>query len=97
MFIDPDAEFEWDENKRLANIRKHGVDFIAAKRIFGEGFIEARPVRRGAEERWEAFGTTKQGQTLLVVFAWRRGKRRLISARPASRGERAALAAASES
>lgn len=21
-------EFEWDENKRLANIRKHGIDFV---------------------------------------------------------------------
>ncbi len=27
-------KFEWDKNKRLANIHKHGVDFIDAEEIF---------------------------------------------------------------
>ena len=26
--------FEWDEEKRDANIKKHGVDFIRAAKIF---------------------------------------------------------------
>ncbi len=28
-------EFEWDEEKRLANIAKHGIDFTRVKRLFG--------------------------------------------------------------
>ena len=25
-------EFEWDEQKRLSNVEKHGIDFVRAKR-----------------------------------------------------------------
>ena len=31
-------EFEWDETKRLANLRKHGIDFIDIPVVF-EGDI----------------------------------------------------------
>ena len=27
-------DFEWDEDKRLANVRKHGIDFVDAITIF---------------------------------------------------------------
>jgi uncharacterized DUF497 family protein len=27
-------EFEWDENKRLSNIRKHGIDFVDIPVVF---------------------------------------------------------------
>jgi uncharacterized protein len=27
-------EFEWDEDKRLTNLRKHGVDFVDVPSIF---------------------------------------------------------------
>ena len=29
-------EFEFDEDKRLKNIEKHGIDFLAAKILFGD-------------------------------------------------------------
>ena len=32
-------EFEWDENKRAANLRKHGVDLLAGTALF-----DGRPV-----------------------------------------------------
>ena len=38
-------EFEWDEVKNQANIRKHGVSFDTAKRIF-EGPRVTWPVQR---------------------------------------------------
>jgi hypothetical protein len=28
-------EYEWDEAKRFANLRKHGIDFIDVPAIFG--------------------------------------------------------------
>ena len=33
--------FEWDEAKNRQNIRKHGIDFNAAKEIF-DGFVMTR-------------------------------------------------------
>jgi uncharacterized protein len=27
-------KFEWDENKRKSNIKKHGFDFVDAKKVF---------------------------------------------------------------
>jgi len=32
-------DFEWDEAKRLANLEKHGVDFLRAQMLF-----DGRPV-----------------------------------------------------
>ena len=29
-------EFEWDPDKRQANLRKHGVDFAEAMTVFGD-------------------------------------------------------------
>lgn len=31
-------EFEWDETKRVANLRKHGIDFIDVPMVF-DGYI----------------------------------------------------------
>ena len=30
--------FEWDENKELKNIKKHGIDFNTALHVFGDPF-----------------------------------------------------------
>ena len=27
-------KFEWDEQKRLVNLQRHGIDFVDAERIF---------------------------------------------------------------
>ena len=35
----PDLLFEWDENKRLSNLGKHGIDFVDAVRIFDEPLV----------------------------------------------------------
>jgi len=41
--------FTWDEAKRRANLRKHGIDFLDAERIF-RGFTLT------AEDSREAYG-----------------------------------------
>ena len=35
-------DFEWDEEKRLTNIEKHGIDFIDADILFGNPHLSAR-------------------------------------------------------
>ena len=49
-------EFEWDEEKRLANLDKHRIDFVRAQFIFdGQPLHEERSDRLG-EERFTSTG-----------------------------------------
>jgi uncharacterized protein len=96
-------EFEWDEQKRLSNLEKHGIDFVRACQIF-EGFtvefednrydyedtwgeLNSPPRDVRGEERFIAIGEIN-GQILTVVCTYRGDAIRLISARPATRYER---------
>ncbi len=84
--------FEWDENKNSKNLEKHGIDFNDAITIFDDDErIEAVDNRNNyGEERVQVIGEAKPG-ILLVVYTWRKSKssRRMISARTASKKERA--------
>jgi uncharacterized DUF497 family protein len=78
------ARFEWDPAKRDSNLRKHGVDFVRAAAIFDGWVLEWSDVRRdNSERRTVAVGSTA-GQMLTVIYTWRAGKRRIISARRSS-------------
>ncbi|MEY2857466.1 MAG: hypothetical protein RLZZ74_1778 [Cyanobacteriota bacterium] len=81
-------EFEWDEQKRLSNLQKHGIDFIRACKIFDSFTVEFEDNRYDySEDRCVAVGETN-GQILTVVYTYRGGGIRLISARQATRYER---------
>ena len=79
-------KFEWDINKRLANIEKHGYDFRVAINIFENTVVEI-PQRRLGEVRILALGMLNN-HVIAVVYTWRGEARRIISARKASRKER---------
>jgi uncharacterized DUF497 family protein len=82
------VEFEWDEEKRLSNIRKHGIDFIRACQIFEGYIVEYEDTRYDyTEERFVAIGETR-GQILTVVYTYRIQIIRIISARKATKNER---------
>ena len=53
----------WDEPKRLANIDKHGMDFVD----LDDGFFEAAVVIPAKGARLSAIGRSRHG-ILLVVF-----------------------------
>jgi len=80
--------FEWDENKRRANVAKHGIDFVDAADVFADPmpFIY-RSAQSSNEERYVAIGNSK-GTIIAVVFTRREGKLRIISARAARKSER---------
>ena len=82
--------FEWDEAKNQANVRKHGVSFETARRIFDGPVLTWPDNRRDySEDRYVSIGQV--AATLIVVaHTDREGHARLISARPASRKERQA-------
>jgi len=79
-------EFDWDENKRFINERKHGIDFYFASRAFW-GYTLQKKVWKNGEERKIAIGRMGD-DVIFIVFVERDNVIRLISARPASKNER---------
>ena len=78
-------DFEWDEDKRRSNIRKHGIDFLDAALIFETDTIEWIDDREDhGEERMIALGLS--GLTVLrVTYTLRGGAIRIVSAQKASK------------
>ena len=82
-------KFEWNENKRVLNLEKHGIDFVDAIDVFTDlSRIEAES-SRDDELRYQTIGAVND-VVLLVVYTYRVGTIRLISARRASKNEREA-------
>jgi len=92
--------FEWDTRKAAVNRTKHGVSFEEAETVFGDpDALDGPDLRHSDEEsRFLRLGRAATGRVLIVAYTVRRrdhGERiRIISARRASRKERAAYAAA---
>ncbi len=82
--------FEWDEQKNLQNIHKHGLSFADAEEIFEYPMLTALDERENyGEERWIGVGILK-GRTAVVAFTQRDEETvRIISLRKALKHERA--------
>ena len=82
--------FEWDQAKAVENQRKHGVSFDEATEAFGDPLALNMPDPNHAarEERFLVLGLSQSGRLLVVSYAEREVRTRLISARLASRSER---------
>mgnify|MGYP002622479457 CR=1 FL=1 len=80
--------FEWNENKRLKNIEKHGIDFADAVKIF-DGFIHTYMSNWAEydEERYVSIGLL-EGVEIAVIYTHREGSICIISARRARKNER---------
>ena len=87
-------EFEWDDAKFEANLRKHGIDFRDAATVFGDplaaDFDDARHSKD--ERRMYTVGYTERNDLLFVLYVTRADHGvdvlRLISARRADPKER---------
>ncbi len=80
-------EFEWDENKRKSNLKKHGIDFIDAYRIF-EGITLTMQDDRFdyGEQRYITLGLL--GEIVVVIAHTETEHRiRIFSIRKATRNE----------
>ena len=79
---------EWDEAKAKSNLRKHGVDFADAIHIFedqGASHVLDQTMDYG-EDRFKVIGMI-DGVILVVVYAERGERVRIISARKATKRE----------
>jgi hypothetical protein len=81
--------FEWDYEKNIKNIKKHGISFEVAKYVFNDDnyielydYIHSSPT----EDRYIAIGEV--ADVLYVVFTERGENIRIISARVATPQER---------
>jgi uncharacterized DUF497 family protein len=87
-------QFEWEETKAVANMRKHGVPFDLARTVFNDPRLltVADLEHSDIEDRWFSIGCAGNGATLSVVYLWSDAgtattKIRLISARKATQNE----------
>jgi uncharacterized DUF497 family protein len=82
--------FIWDEQKALANERKHGVDFFEAQTVFGDSnsFTLFDEQHSSIEDRFIELGISNRGRLLTVVYTERETSIRLISCREATPEER---------
>ena len=82
--------FEWDPEKAAANQTKHGVSFAEATEAFGDPLSVNMPDpgHSISEERFLVLGLSQSGRLLVVSYAERGPRTRIISARLASRSER---------
>ena len=83
--------FEWDVAKNQTNIRKHGVSFETAQRIFEGPVLTWFDDRKDyGEDRYISIGKVESAAVVVIAHTYRDDRIRLISARPASRKERQA-------
>jgi uncharacterized DUF497 family protein len=83
------VKLEWDADKAVSNLKKHGVDSAdAATVLFDDLALTIRDDSVDEEERFITLGMDALGRHLVVVYTWRGDSVRLISAREAARHER---------
>ncbi len=83
-------QFKWNPAKAAANIRKHGVSFEEAVTVFGDPLALnlPDPDHSEAELRYLVLGMSQEQRLLVVAYAERGERTRIISARKANRRER---------
>ncbi len=81
------GDFEWDHAKADLNLRKHGVAFEDAVTVFLDPRAIDAPDLEHAD-RFVVIGRATSSRLLFVVYAERRERIRLISARKASPSQR---------
>lgn len=85
-------KYEWDENKAVKNLAKHGVSFTEAKTIFDDPkYVDFYDLDHSEdEERYLIVGESNRGRLLIVFYTERKESIRIISAREVIKSEREA-------
>ncbi|MBF0152500.1 MAG: BrnT family toxin [Magnetococcales bacterium] len=77
----------WDPDKRVENLRKHGIDFADAGELFADFTITVEDTRGYDEQRYQTTGVIG-GRVVVVVHTEQLGVIRVISMRKATKYER---------
>ena len=82
-------DFEWDEEKRELNLRKHGLDFADVPDMFAFPLLSALDTRYDyGEDRWLGIGLLQSRITVIVYTQPDAETVRVISLRKAVSHER---------
>ena len=85
--------FQWNPAKARENVRKHGVSFDEAQTVFADenAILLDDPDHSAVEDRFVLLGLSAPLRVLVVAHCYREGDNvvRIISARKATRTERA--------
>jgi uncharacterized protein len=84
------VRFEWDDQKAVENIAKHGVTFGEATEVFYDpNAVEGVDIEHSFDEARFVIIGYSTSRMLFVVFAERHGNLiRIVSARPPTASER---------
>jgi len=80
-------QYEWDEQKRLSNVRKHGIDFRDAVEIFEGDTLLMEDDRFDTGERRFVSPGLLRGRVIVVVHTEQADVMHMISARKATKYE----------
>lgn len=82
--------FEWDPKKAASNLKDHGVSFDEASTVFGDilAMNMPDPDHSKGEQRFVVLGMSSASRLVVVSYAERPPRTRIISARLATRPER---------
>ena len=81
------VRFEWDEDKRFANLKRHGIDFRDVYRVFDfDRFLLEDDRYDYGEQRWISFGLLF-GEVVAVTHTETDEVIRIISVRRAEKHE----------
>jgi uncharacterized DUF497 family protein len=73
-------DFEYDSNKSISNLEKHGIDFVAAQELWLDTDLIELQVKSEDEPRFLVIGLIAN-KHWSVVITYRGSKVRIISAR----------------
>ncbi len=81
---------EWDNEKAINNVKKHGVTFDEAKSVFYDTFalISLDVEHSITEERFSIIGYSKSNRILFISYSEKNEVIRIISARKTTKNER---------
>lgn len=72
--------FEFDEQKSLANLEKHGIDFVQAQELWNDPYLIEIPAKTIDEPRFLVIGRIK-GKYWSAIITHRSKNIRIISVR----------------
>jgi uncharacterized protein len=81
-----DVEYSWDEPKREWVLAERGIDFLRVTTLFDGRPLLTVPAPRDDEERFLSVGPI-DGRFFAVIWTWRDGTVRIITARRARDAE----------
>ncbi|HNX76331.1 MAG TPA: BrnT family toxin [Candidatus Rifleibacterium sp.] len=78
--------FEFDQIKSISNLKKHGIDFVQAQKLWNDADLLEIPAKTSDEPRFLLIGRINQKHWSAII-TYRQGNIRVISVRRSRKEE----------